>query len=68
MSEPPTAAPIATGLKGASVGGIIGITVWQVLAWNFLSIGFVTGLVLLTVYMGLCMLLGVAIERFLYRT
>lgn len=61
MSEPPATTP--TGLKGASVGGIIGITVWQILSGNFFSVGFVAGLLILTVYMGLCMLLGMTIER-----
>jgi hypothetical protein len=67
MSEPPETTPATTGLKGASVGGIIGITVWHVLSGNFLSVGFVAGLLILTAYMGLCMLIGMMIERLISR-
>ena len=63
MSEPPETTPTNTGLKGASVGGIIGITVWQILSGNFLNVGFVAGLLILSAYMVLCMLLGMMIER-----
>ncbi len=62
MIEPPETTPKNTGLKGASVGGIIGITVWQILSWNFLNLGFVTGFLVLTTYMSVCMLLGMMIE------
>jgi len=52
------------GLKGASVGGILGITVWQILSPHFVSVGFVAGLLILTAYMGVCLLLGMMVERF----
>ncbi len=63
MSEPPETTPTKTGLQGASVGGMIGITVWHILSGNFLGVGFVAGILILTAYMGLCMLLGMMIER-----
>ena len=68
MTETPGTTPTNTGLKGASVGGIIGITVWHILSGNLLSVGFITGLLILTAYMGFCMLLGMTIERLLART
>ena len=67
MSEPSETTPTTSGLKGASVGGIIGITIWHILSANFLSVGFVAGLLILTAYMGLCMLLGLMIERLISR-
>lgn len=63
MSKPPETTPTNTGLKGASVGGIIGITVWQLLSGSVHNLGFVTGLLILTAYMGVCMLLGLIVER-----
>lgn len=63
MSELPETTPSKTGLKGASVGGIIGITVWHILSGNLVGIGFVAGLLILTAYMGVCLLLGMLIER-----
>lgn len=64
MSDLPDTKLTNTGLKGASVGGVIGITVWQVLSGNFVSLGFFPGLLILTAYMGLCLLLGMTVERF----
>ncbi len=62
MSESPETTPTATGLNGASVGGIIGITVWQTLAGTVLNVDFVAGLLILCAYIGLCMLLGMMTE------
>jgi hypothetical protein len=55
--------PRITGLRGATVGGIVGITVWQILSVSLLGLGFYYGLAALVVYMALCFLLGVTIER-----
>jgi len=68
MSEHPETTSTTTGLKGASAGGIIGITAWQILSGNFVNLGFAAGLLILTAYMGLCMLLGMKIERLISRT
>jgi hypothetical protein len=67
MNEHSESTPTNSGLRGASAGGIIGITIWQILSGNFLGIGFVAGLLILCAYMGLCMLLGMTIERLVAR-
>lgn len=55
--------PRIAGLRGATVGGIVGITVWQILPGSLLGIGFYYGLAALVVYMALCFLLGMTMER-----
>ena len=68
MSEPPKTAPTKTELNGASLGGIIGITVWHILSGSLLNVGVVAGCLILTAYMVLCMLLGMMIERVFHET
>ncbi len=67
MSEHSETTPKITGLKGATGGGIIGITAWQILSGSLLSLGFAVGLLIFCAYMGLCMLLGMTIERLIAR-
>jgi hypothetical protein len=67
MSEHPETTPAKTGLKGASVGGIIGITVWHILSGSLLNVGVIVGCLILTAYMGVCMLLGMMMERLISR-
>lgn len=55
------------GLRGAAVGGIIGITVWQGVSGSLFGLGFFVGLGVLTLYMAACSLLGMAIERSMLR-